>query len=100
MPINGFGFHKRNTPAASTELIKENAHYYHYMLETFGTGRCMFESNFPVDKVSCSYSVLWNSFKAMTRAYSASEKDSLFHDNAAHTYKVTNNLSKTGGLLE
>ncbi len=100
MPINGFGFHKQSTPATSAELMKENAHYYHYMLETFGTSRCMFESNFPVDKVSCSYSVLWNSFKAMTRAYSSSEKDSLFHDNAAHTYKVTSNLSKTGGLLE
>jgi predicted TIM-barrel fold metal-dependent hydrolase len=48
----------------------------------------MFESNFPVDKVSCSYHVLWNSFKRLTAGYSASEKAALFHDTAAQVYRL------------
>jgi len=48
----------------------------------------MFESNFPVDKVSCSYPVLWNTFKRMTSDYFAAEKAKLFHDTAARVYRV------------
>lgn len=36
--------------------------YYEYTIEKFGADRCMFESNFPVDAASCSYTALWNSF--------------------------------------
>jgi predicted TIM-barrel fold metal-dependent hydrolase len=49
----------------------------------------MFESNFPVDKVSCSYTVLWNSFKRITQAFSAAEKADLFHDTAVKTYSLS-----------
>ncbi len=48
----------------------------------------MFESNFPVDKLSCSYVVLWNSFKRLAAGCSAREKARLFHDNAARTYRL------------
>ena len=48
----------------------------------------MFESNFPVDAVSCSYTVLWNSFKRLTAGYSAAEKAKLFHDTAARVYRL------------
>jgi L-fuconolactonase len=48
----------------------------------------MFESNFPVDKVSCSYNILWNSFKRMTSSYSADERALLFHDTAARVYQL------------
>ena len=48
----------------------------------------MFESNYPVDKVTCSYNVLWNSFKRLTANYSADEKAQLFHDTAARVYRV------------
>ncbi len=44
--------------------------YYDFTIEKFGADRCMFESNFPVDAVSCSYTVLWNSFKRLTTGYS------------------------------
>jgi len=50
--------------------------------------RCMFESNFPVDKVSCSYNVLWNSFKPITETYSASEKANLYHDTAEQIHRL------------
>ena len=62
--------------------------YYDYTIEKFGAERCMFESNFPVDKVTCSYNVLWNSFKRFTASYSADEKSKLFHDTAARVYRL------------
>jgi len=49
----------------------------------------MFESNFPVDKASCSYTVLWNSFKRLTATYSDAEKAKLFHDTAARVYRLS-----------
>ena len=88
MPINGFGFHKKERPATSDELVAATREYYRYMLDAFGADRCMFESNFPVDKQSCSYHVLWNAFKKMVLDGSETEKNSLFHDTAARTYRL------------
>ena len=45
-------------------------------------------SNFPVDKLSCSYNVLYNSFKLLTTGYSANEKAKLYHDTATRVYKL------------
>jgi len=88
MPINGFGFHKAAEPASSKVLESTTRDYYLHMIEQFGVGRCMFESNFPVDKASCSYNVLWNSFKRIAAGFSAEEKSDLFHNTAARTYTV------------
>ena len=48
----------------------------------------MFESNFPVDQASCSYTVLWNSFKRLAARYPAKDKDELFHDTATRVYRL------------
>ena len=88
MPINGFGFHKRDTPATSDELVAATRDYYLHMIDCFGADRCMFESNFPVDRQSCSYHVLYNSFKKIAAGCSAAEKAALFHDTAARVYRV------------
>ncbi len=88
MDVNGFGWHKRKMPPSSIELMKATQPWYHHTIESFGTKRCMFESNFPVDKFSCSYGVLWNSFKRITEKFSSSEKAALFHDNAAKIYSI------------
>ena len=88
MPINGFGFHKRDKPATSDELVAATRDYYLHMIDCFGPERCMFESNFPVDKQSCSYPVLWNSFKKIAAGCAASEKAALFHDTAVRVYRV------------
>jgi predicted TIM-barrel fold metal-dependent hydrolase len=48
----------------------------------------MFESNFPVDRASCSYTVLWNAFKRLSRDYSDAERSALFHDTAAKVYRL------------
>ena len=89
MEVNGFGWHERPRPPSSQELADATRAYYEFTIERFGVDRCMFESNFPVDVVSCSYVVLWNAFKRMTAGYSAAEKAALFHDTAARVYRLS-----------
>ena len=89
MELNGFGWHQRSQPPSSEELNEATRRYYEFTIDKFGVDRCMFESNFPVDKLSCSYTVLWNSFKRLTAGCSAAEKASLFHDTAARVYRLT-----------
>ena len=86
MPLNNFGFHRRERPATSAELVEATRDWYLHAIDCFGPARCMFESNFPVDKQSCSYAVLWNSFKRLTAGFSAADKAALFHDTAARFY--------------
>ncbi len=86
MPINGFGFHKADRPPSSEALEAATKDYYLHMINHFGVDRCMFESNFPVDKASCSYNVLWNSFKRITKGFSDAEKAALYHDTASRVY--------------
>jgi predicted TIM-barrel fold metal-dependent hydrolase len=88
MPINGFGFHRREKPATSFELNAATRDWYLHAIDCFGPERAMFESNFPVDKASCSYHVLWNAFKRLTADFSAADKSKLFHDTAARVYRV------------
>ena len=88
MSLSGFGYHKRDAPPGSEELARDTAPYHLHAIECFGVERCMFESNFPVDKVSCSYNVLWNSFKRMTADLSEEEKSALFHGTATTVYRL------------
>jgi predicted TIM-barrel fold metal-dependent hydrolase len=86
MPVNNFGFHRRERPATSAELADATRDWYLHAIDCFGPSRCMFESNFPVDKASCSYAVLWNSFKRIAAGFSAADTAALFHDTAARFY--------------
>ncbi len=88
MPDNGFGWDQRARPASSDELVEAQARYYHHAIACFGPGRCMFESNFPVDRRSLPYGVYWNAMKKLAARYSAAEQQALFHDNAARIYKL------------
>ena len=88
MEVNGFGWHERPRPPSSQELMEATRPYYEFTIEKFGADRCMFESNFPVDAVSASYTVLWNSFKRLTAGCSAEDKARLFHDTAARVYRL------------
>lgn len=88
MKVNGFDWHKRERPPGSDELVDRTARYYLHCIETFGARRCMFESNFPVDKESCSYRVLWNAFKKMTASMAHSDRAALFHDTATRVYRL------------
>jgi len=88
MDLNGFNWHERPLPPTSIELAEATARYYHHAIEAFGVERCMFESNFPVDRLSCSYNILWNAFKRIANGYSDDEKASLFHDTATRVYRL------------
>jgi predicted TIM-barrel fold metal-dependent hydrolase len=88
MPVNGFGWEERERPPTSDELLEVNRRWYEHTIEVFGPERCMFESNFPVDRASCSYTVLWNQFKKLSAGYSASERASMFHDTAQRVYRM------------
>ncbi len=89
MPINGFDWHKQSQPPTSDMLVMATQDYYHHTIACFGPNRCMFESNFPVDKQSCSYVVLWNAFKKIAARHSAADKTAMFHDTAARVYRLT-----------
>ena len=74
--------------APSEQLAKEWAPYIETCIEAFGPDRCMFESNFPVDMGSCSYSTLWNAFKHIAKGASAAEKTALFSGTATKVYRL------------
>ncbi|MEE3328293.1 MAG: amidohydrolase family protein [Myxococcota bacterium] len=88
MAISGFDWHRQAQPPSSLQLLEKLEPYYLYCIDQFGVDRCMFESNFPVDKVSCSYTVLWNFFKRMTRGCSDSERKALFSKTAERVYRI------------
>ncbi len=84
----GFDWHERETPIGSEELAEALSPLMNYCIEQFGPDRCMFESNFPVDKVSYAYNVVYNAFKRLSKGYSAAERAALFHDTAARVYRI------------
>lgn len=88
MPDNGFGWNRRDEPPTSDEFVAEQRRYYLHAIDCFGPERCMFESNFPVDKWSLSYHVLWNGLKKMVADFSEAEKDTLFYRTAARIYRL------------
>jgi predicted TIM-barrel fold metal-dependent hydrolase len=89
MPLLGFGWHERPKPPNSAELAEAIAPYIYWCIDRFGPDRCMFESNFPVDKASYSYSVVWNAFKRISKDFSPRDRAALFHDTAVKVYRPT-----------
>ena len=88
MPDNGFGWMGREKPPSSDEFVKAQRRYYLHMIDCFGPARCMFESNFPVDKMSISYPILWNGLKKLVLDFSEDEKNSLFSGTATRIYRL------------
>ena len=86
--ICGFGFEHRPKPPSSEEIAEAYRPYFETCIEAFGPRRCMFESNFPVDKVSGSYTLAWNSYKRVAGAASQDEKRLMFHDVARDFYRL------------
>ena len=84
----GWDFHRRDVPPSSEELAAAWRPYVETCIEAFGARRCMMESNFPVDKQSCGYGVLWNALKRITQGCSAAEKAALYWDTAARVYRL------------
>jgi predicted TIM-barrel fold metal-dependent hydrolase len=88
MRLFGFGFHEQPMPPSSETLAAAWRPYIETCIEAFGPERAMFESNFPVDKGSGSYSNFWNAFKRLAAGYSREEKAALFSGTAARFYRL------------
>ena len=88
MPDNGYGWHQRALPPSSDELLEAQAPWYRHAITCFGPARCLFESNFPVDRRSLGYGVYWNAMKKLAAAYPAADQQAMFHDNAARVYRL------------
>lgn len=88
MTMAGFEFHQQDRAPNSDDLAAGWGPYMRFCIDTFGAQRCMFESNFPVDKGTTSYSVLWNAFKKIAAPYSESEKTAVFYQTAVDVYAL------------
>lgn len=88
MRINGWDFHEKPEPPASSALADAWKPYVQTCVEAFGPARCMFESNFPVDKGSYGYAVFWNACKLLALGASATEKTDLFSGTASRFYRL------------
>ncbi len=88
MPFCNFPSMLSDKRAPSTQLAQEWKPYIETCIEAFGPKRCMFESNFPVDEVSCDYPTLWNALKLTVKGASADEKADLFFNTANRFYRL------------
>ncbi len=88
MALCGFGLHARERPPGSDGLAELWRPYVETCINAFGAERCMFESNFPVDKQSGGYPVLWNAFKKLSATRSPAERAELFSGTAKRVYRL------------
>jgi predicted TIM-barrel fold metal-dependent hydrolase len=84
----GLGFNEQAEPPSSEMVAARYRPYIETCIEAFGASRSMFESNFPVDKISYSYHVFWNACKLMAKGASSTEKADLFAGSAARYYRL------------
>ena len=88
MPDNGFGWHDKALPPTSDEFVAAQQRYYLHTIECFGPERCMFESNFPVDKLSIGYHVMWNGMKKIVADFTEDEQHAMFYGTAERVYSL------------
>ncbi len=88
MEVGGHDFHLRDLPPGSAVLEEAWRPIIHTLIEAFGADRCMFESNFPVDKGMCGYGVLWNAFQRLASGAGEDERAGLFAGTATRIYRL------------
>lgn len=88
MPVWGLGLDQADRRPDSARLAEVWAPYVEEAVAAFGADRCMFESNFPIDRASCDYRTLWNGFKRIARTWSNDEKRAAFSGTAARIYRM------------
>lgn len=88
MPVMGFGFDRASAKPTARTLAEAWRPYIEVAVAAFGAHRCMFESNFPPDRVSTGFATLWNAFKLATDGASASERHALFAGTASRVYRI------------
>lgn len=88
-PLSGERWDKRDVKASSEEIAAAWGDEIRFAIDTFGPSRCLFESNFPVDKACFGYVEIWNAFKRLAVGFTPAEKLDLFHNTAARAYRLT-----------
>ena len=88
MRLAAYDYNAQPAPPSSDELAKLWRPYIETCIDAFGAQRCMFESNFPVDKMGIGWLALWNAFKRIAAGASAAEKQALFHGTARRVYRI------------
>jgi predicted TIM-barrel fold metal-dependent hydrolase len=88
MRLAAFDYLSAPVAPASDELARLWRPYFETAIELFGPGRCMFESNFPVEKMGSGHRVLWNAFKRIAAGASQTEKEQMFAGTAKRVYRL------------
>ena len=89
MPDNGFGWDTSPDVRPDVDtFVASQAHWYHHMIDCFGPERCMFESNFPVDKWSVDYDVYWGAMDVIAGEYDEAEQAAMFAGTARRIYSL------------
>lgn len=91
MPLFGFGCEtsRLSAPASAEHLAEIWRPYVETCVNAFGATRCMFETNFPVDRATADYPTLWNTFKLLAQNYSRPEQEALFFQTANSFYRLS-----------
>ncbi len=88
MPVVGWGYHLRDQPPSLAEVVDDLRPMVEFVVGQFGVDRCMFASNFPMDKVSMSLEVLYDVYWSLCEGLSDEDRVKLFRDNAKSCYKI------------
>jgi len=88
MPDNGYGWHERDRPPDSDEFVEVQGDWYRHAIDAFGPDRVMFESNFPVDRLSLPYAVYWNAVKKITASFDDDARAQMFRGTASRVYRL------------
>lgn len=86
--FSGLSFRGQALAPSSEQVAAAFRPYVEVCIDAFGPTRCMFESNFPADKESCGYAIVWNAFKRLAAGYTETEKQALFSGTAARAYRL------------
>ena len=86
---HGMGWATLDAPPGSEEVAAHWGDDVRFCIDTFGPDRCMFESNFPVDRQTLPYPVLWNALQIMAAGYSDAEQEDLFSGTASRIYRLS-----------
>jgi predicted TIM-barrel fold metal-dependent hydrolase len=95
MPLSGIRWSQNREALTAEEINEKTRRYYLYAIDKFSPARCMFESNFPVDKHSCTYKSLWQAFDLMTQGFSSAESAAMFGATATRFYRL-NSITSDG----
>ncbi|OUS26760.1 hypothetical protein A9Q99_16190 [Gammaproteobacteria bacterium 45_16_T64] len=90
MPVVGWGYHLLNQPPSCEQVLDDVQPMFEFVLKHFGVDRCMFASNFPMDKASMSFATLYDLYWTLCEGMEHDDKIKVFHDNAKTHYRLHN----------